>query len=86
MHKSEEIHRMVAVTETVHHFYCDECGKHIGSSIERDGDYDEYGGVGLQVLFDSCWYHLSKCLCEKCRENFMKKTMNTLAAMGFTKR
>lgn len=85
MHRVEEMHQMVAVTEIVHHFYCDECGKHIGSSVEdRDGCYDERGEIGLQMCFDSCWYKLSKCLCEKCRENFIKKTMTTLAAMGFT--
>ena len=72
------------IEDYTHHFYCDDCGIHIGSSEEYyDGYYQELGGFGLKILMPRGWYKLEKCLCEKCKEKFLDKAYASLELVGF---
>lgn len=72
------------IQDRIHHFYCDDRGAHIGSSEEHyDGYYAELGGFGLKIIMPRGWYKLEKCLCEKCKENFLDKDYDSLEFVGF---
>lgn len=74
-------------TTYYHTFYCDECGKELGTSEEYDdGYYDEYGSFELSFnLEDDGWYRVKKCLCEECKEKYLANLIDTLKKYGFEK-
>lgn len=66
-----------------HSFYCDECGKYLGTSKEYDdGWYKKFGEFELRVYVND-WYHINKCLCENCENKFVSKVRAALKDMGF---
>ena len=72
------------IEDSIHHFYCDDCGTHIGSSHEYDdGWYQELGKFELNWLTPNGWYKLEKCLCNDCRDKFLDKVYAGLEAVGF---
>ena len=72
------------VEDRTHHFYCDNCGSHIGSSHEYDdGYYDELGEFELKILMPRGWYKLEKCLCDECRDEFLREAYAALESTGF---
>ena len=74
----------ITTTRTTHHFYCDRCGIHIGSSGEyADGYYPEVGDFELKIYMPRGWYELHKCFCDECREEFLNEFYNTLENAGF---
>ena len=72
-------------TTYYHIFYCDDCGKKLGTSKEYDdGYYDEYGSLELSFyLEDDGWYKVKKCFCEKCKEKYATNLIETLKKYGF---
>lgn len=77
--------KTITTTETIHNFYCDECGEHFGASREfSDGYYHELGRVGLEIYTPNGWYKVNKCLCDQCKTKFMSNVYNTLESIGFS--
>lgn len=75
---------IIEVKEITHHFYCDECGDHLGSSDEcDDGYYQRFGEFELKCYTPRGWYRLKKCLCPSCAQERVDTFCNTLEAMGF---
>jgi hypothetical protein len=72
------------IEDRTHHFYCDDCGAHIGSSQEYDdGWYQELGQFEIKILMPRGWYKLEKCLCEDCKKKFSNKVHAKLELVGF---
>lgn len=83
MENAKEIIREIKTYK--HDFYCNNCNKYIGSSIESDtGWYQKYGEFKLRFYIDE-WYHISKCLCDDCKKLFIKKIKESLKNIGFEK-
>lgn len=77
------ITEIVEVEEIRHEFYCDECNRYLGVSYEcEDGWYDSLGDFELKCNING-WLHLRKCLCDKCRYEFINKVRTTLFDIGF---
>lgn len=72
-------------TETIHSFYCDNCGRFIGSTQEYDdGWYKELGEFILKFYMPSKgWYVFNKCFCDKCQQSYLKQLENNLVELGF---
>lgn len=85
MHKTESVTK--TVTETIHHFYCDGCGKLLGSTKEHDdGWYGQHGFFYINWLVpENDWFKLNKHFCEKCKQEFCDKLRNSLESFGFVK-
>lgn len=72
------------IEDRVHYFYCDDCGVELGHSHEHDdGYYEEFGQFGLQMHTPRGWYKLHKCLCDKCKNEFLFEFYDSLEAAGF---
>lgn len=72
------------IEDHIHHFYCDDCGVYIGSSLEDyDGWCQELGEFRLKMNTPDGWYKLSKCLCDSCKNKLLTTIYDTLEAMGF---
>lgn len=85
MDKVETINKTKVVTK--HNFYCDGCGKYLGSSEELDDCYyDEPGKFNLELCVDSKWYKLNRCFCEKCKSDYLQKIINSLYNLGFERK
>lgn len=73
------------VKDTEHFFYCDECGKYLGSSKEYDdGWYQKLGEFELKIYIDN-WYRLKKCLCDDCKYRILENLKIDLGVLGFKK-
>ena len=80
------INKPKTITIATHEFYCDECGKHLGTSEEHDdGWYKEIGNFDLKCYASQNWYVLHKHLCDTCKEKLLSKFCATLEDMGFKK-
>lgn len=76
--------KITQIEDRVHHFYCDECGFHIGSTEEwYDGYYRNLGEFELKIYMPDGWYKLEKCLCDDCRDKFLDKVYVLLESVGF---
>jgi hypothetical protein len=65
----------------IHKFYCDSCGKFLGSSKELPDCYFEKLGEYRQCFYvqeENSWYKLEKNLCDDCKNNFNKKLIEVL--------
>ena len=77
------ITEIIEVEETRHEFYCDECDQYLGTSYEcDDGWYDDIGKFELKLNV-SGWLRVRKCLCTKCRYEFINKLRTNLFDFGF---
>lgn len=77
------IKEVVEVVEIKHKFYCDECNEYLGTSYEcDDGWYNELGNFELKLNVDG-WLRVKKCLCIKCRYEFINKLRTNLFDIGF---
>ena len=75
-----------SIERVTHRFYCDDCNTYLGKSEEYDdGYYQDLGEFKLKMYLPSGWYIVEKCLCNECREKFLKKVENTLKELGFKK-
>ena len=69
--------------ERMHYFYCDECGKYLGQSLEyNDGYYEELGKFELQCYIDNR-YILHKHLCKECESKLLLEIERELRKLGF---
>lgn len=70
-----------------HQFYCDECNKFLGTSIEyADGYYETHGDFMLRIWVEGEWYTLQKCLCDQCRAAKIDALVKFLKGFGFSNR
>ena len=79
--------REIKTQEIKHIFYCDNCKKELGYSIEgEDGYYEEYGRYEQSFfLYGSSWFKLHLNLCEDCKKSKDEQIANALLKLGFTK-
>ena len=83
MKKTETKQELIDIN--THKFYCDNCNKFLGESVEyEDGYYEEYGEFYLHIFIDD-WYKLNKHLCNDCRIKFLSNIKQTLKQIGFEK-
>lgn len=76
----------VASVLKIHHFYCDMCGKHLGTTREYDdGYYATIGDYDLEFNVNSEWYRLHYNLCVECRAKKRQDIIDTLLSVGFVK-
>ena len=76
--------KVIQTEEITHNFYCDECGAHLGSSVEwDDGYYQGFGGFELKMHTSRGWYEIKRCFCDTCRDKFLNKVYASLEAAGF---
>lgn len=78
--------REIKTQEKKHIFYCDRCQKELGESIEiDDGYYEEKGSYEQKIFINGRgWYNLHLCLCDKCKDIYNEKIVETLKNIGFT--
>ncbi len=77
------IKEVVEAIEIKHEFYCDKCNEYLGTSYEcDDGWYNELGNFELKLNVDG-WLRVRKCLCTKCRYEFINKLRTNLFDIGF---
>ena len=82
MERAEE--QRIESVQKIHHFYCDDCGKYLGSSEEYpDGYYEEIGLLELKFYLSDGWYRKRSILCDECREKFIDSMRKTLTEKGF---
>ena len=69
-----------------HNFYCDMCGKYLGSTKEHDdGYYSTIGDYDLKFNVNSERYKLHCNLCVECGAKKKQEIINGLLSMGFVK-
>lgn len=81
------INEEVVTQQITHEFYCDKCGKLIGSSKEwDDGYYEELGlyNQSINVTNDG-WYKFSGHYCIDCKTAKKVEFMKLLFDFGFEK-
>ena len=70
--------------DLIHHFYCDECNNYLGKSTEYDdGYYTELGKFKLDFKLPSGWFTIENCLCDECKEKYLKIVEKELIKLGF---
>ena len=67
-------------TRMKHKFYCDDCEKYLGTSVEYDDGY--YPQIG-EYYFRYHNMHVKKHLCDECKEKFENKITTFLKELGF---
>ncbi len=78
--------REIKTQEIKHIFYCDNCKKELGYSIEgEDGYYEEYGRYEQGFFDGASWYKLHLNLCENCKKIKTEQIVNALLKLGFIK-
>lgn len=71
------------IEDIKHEFYCDECNCYLGTSLEYDdGYYKKFGELELKFYVDG-WLYINKCLCDKCKSEFIHNIRETLLNIGF---
>lgn len=76
--------RIIEHEERTYHFYCDDCGTHIGTSVDHgDGWYQKYGEFDLRMFTPRGWYKIEKCFCNECNEKFLNTVYASLEEAGF---
>lgn len=72
--------------EIKHNFFCDNCEKSLGSTVEcEDGYYPELGEFESSFHLPDGWYKVNAHFCDKCREEFVESLKTKLINMGFKK-
>ena len=67
-----------------HIFYCDMCNKELGTTGElEDGYYHRLGEYNQDFYLDEKWFHLTRNLCNECKDKFNEKIKNALFDLGF---
>lgn len=85
----KEVEKEIVIKQTIHQFYCDECGKYLGETNEcfDDGYYDEIGRFKLDFCDNNNLgrYLLDKFFCDTCKTNFLNKLDEAFVNLGFIK-
>lgn len=69
----------------IHTFFCDGCGKELGSSVEYDDGYYENYGEYEQKFYINGWYTIRANYCEECAKKKNQEIVSALEAIGFFK-
>lgn len=79
------ITKVVPKTEYHHSFYCDNCNKLLGESVEHeDGWYEEFGDYKESIRISGEGEFIKKgYLCDACRKEFTFSLVNALHNLGF---
>lgn len=84
MDKLEKIEKKCI--ELKHNFFCDNCRKSLGSTVElEDGYYPELGRFELFFDLPNGRYELKRHFCDKCKEESIELLRTNLLNMGFKK-
>lgn len=76
--------KIIQTEDRRHHFYCDNCGRYLGNTVEHwDGYYAELGKFELQMYVPRGWYKLKKCFCNNCKDKFLDNVYASLETAGF---
>ena len=68
----------------IHQIYCDNCNCFITASEEwDDGYYYDGEHFDIGICIEKTWYKLKKVLCDDCRENYIRRTIEGLKKLGF---
>ena len=83
MHKT--IVKKVRTEQYFHEFYCDDCNKYLGKSIEYDdGWFETYGEYEQHFYVNGYgWCKLKKTLCDECKDKMNTKILLALKDIGF---
>ena len=83
----EKIKKKAVQCELIEHeFYCNNCNKYLGKSIEHeDGWYQEINPVEYSFFIDGSRYTLEGNYCDSCKEKLIQKLVNALEGIGFRK-
>ena len=74
------------IEKVTHKFYCDDCEEYLGTSQEYDdGYYPTFGDFKLKIYMPNGWYSVKKCLCDTCKDKFVKNVENAITEVGFKK-
>lgn len=75
----------VTAIKVTHHFYCDFCGKHLGTVGEDDdGYYPILGDRSVKThLPIGGWYEFRRQLCDRCWEEWLSTLRDKLRELGF---
>ena len=69
-----------------HNFFCDNCGKELGSSVEYDDGYYAQCGEYEQKIYIDDWYEIKANYCKDCAEKKTQEIISAIKAIGFVKR
>lgn len=75
--------KKIKTTKKMYEYYCDNCGKLIGTSLEYDDGWVEPLGEFVQKVYIGSWYELKKCLCDACARKEKEKIITTIQSLGF---
>jgi hypothetical protein len=82
MQKEEIINKNNSII--IHKFYCDKCGKFLGSSEEYDdGYYENKFTYEYQFFICNKWVVKKAILCDEHRQEFEGSLITTLKNFGF---
>ena len=79
------ITKIIEKEKRTHKFYCDSCGKYLGSSEEYDdGYYNEICEFSIDIHDRELGtYAIHKNFCNECKEKFLIKFRQILIENGF---
>ena len=81
-----QVERIVERTKIEHEFYCDECGKFIGTSEEYDdGYYAKIGEAKWHYNGDKGWLAKRGNYCAECRAKIGASIDDALLKLGFVR-
>ena len=77
---------IMTIERIEHKFYCDRCGKHLGTSQEDDDRYfEKFGSYTNSIRIGEEWYYVKKNFCDECEEKYLTELAEVLKDFGFNK-
>ena len=79
-----EIQKEITCKKVAHEFFCDDCGKSIGSYVELDdGYYPQLGLYQQKIFINDTWYKFEATYCDSCARNKTKQLITAFWYLGF---
>lgn len=80
----------VTKIDTLYHYYCDECGKHLGDVREFDDGYvpepDNCCHEYIECRVGTKSFVIDEILCDKCSKELYENLEKVLVKIGFVER